>query len=392
MRFLLAGALALAIVPLSETYARACGGCFVRPTEVTVVSGHRMVFSISQSRSILWDQFNYSGNPSEFAWVLPIHAASVKVELAHDEFISALDAYSTPTITGPSQNNGAGGCAGNATSFAVPGTNDGVQVISQEVVGPYEVATLASTDPQALESWLAGHGYTIPPSVQPTVAAYVNGGFDFIALRLLPGQGVAAMQPVRVVSNGADPTLPLRMVAAGVGSDVSIVLYVISEGRYEAANFSNVQVDLSKLDWNKSLAKSNFDDLTQQALTQNDGRNWVLDFAGHIQSSDFGHQPFPSLYQSAALNSKKCGYGQLHGPDFPTFGFDSGVGFGDGDASDAASDDASAPDAGASDAGDGGASSYDECLFDDFTTATAGMAASDIVLTRLHADLKTSAL
>ena len=416
LRFLWAGALALAAVPLCESYAHACGGCFIRPTEVTVVSGHRMVFSISQTRSILWDQFSYSGDPSEFAWVLPIHAASVKVELAHDEFIAALDAYSTPTIIGPSQNNGAGiGCSSSA-SYTAPGDNTGVQVINQEVVGPYEVATLASTDPQALENWLASHGYVIPQSVQPTVAAYVNGGFDFIALRLLPGKGVAAMQPVRVVSNGADPTLPLRMVAAGVGTDVSIVLYVISEGRYEAANFDNVQVDLSKLQWNKSLAKSNFDDLTQEALTKNDGRNWVLDFAGHLQTSDFGRVAFPSTYQQAASQSKKCSYGQLHGPDFPsTPGFDSGVTFDDasstGDASDdassdaaddgatdagaddAATDDASAPqDASAGDAGDGGSSSYDSCYFDDWVTAKAGMVESDLVLTRLHADLKTSAL
>jgi hypothetical protein len=418
-RFLMAGALALAAIPLSESYAHACGGCFIRPTEVTVVSGHRMVFSISQSRSILWDQFSYSGDPSEFAWVLPVHAASVKLELAHDEFIAALDAYSTPTIVGPSPNNGGGGIGCGAANSAYEGGDSGVQVISQEVVGPYEVATLRSTDPQALENWLAGHGYTIPQSVQPTVAAYVNDGFDFIALRLLPGKGVAAMQPVRVVSNGADPTLPLRMVAAGVGTDVSIVLYVISEGRYEAANFDNVKIDATKLVWNKATAKSNYDDLAQQALTQGDGRNWLLDFAGHMQFSDFAHTQFASAYQSAVLASKTCAYGKVHGPDFPAYpGFDSGVTFNDSgttdanadadDASTDASDDAAIDDAGAndasddggttstdagtSDAGDGGSGSYDNCYFDDFTTATAGMNASDVVLTRLHADLKTSAL
>lgn len=420
-RFLMAGAVALAVIPLCETHARACGGCFLPPTEVTVVSGHRMVFSVSPTRTILWDQFSYSGNPSEFAWVLPVHAASVKLELAHDEFIAALDAYSTPTIVGPSPSNGGGGfgCGGSNASLAADAGVGGVEVISQEVVGPYEVATLRSTDSQALETWLAGHGYTIPQSVQPTVSAYVNDGFDFIALRLLPGKGVAAMQPVRVVSDGADPTLPLRMVAAGVGTDVSIVLYVISEGRYEAANFDNVEVDLTKLEWNKATAKSNFDDLTKQALTQGDGRNWVLDFAGHMRSSDFGHGQFMFAYQSAVLNSKKCGYGKVHGPDFPgNYGYDAGVTFNDSgadasssDASDdatddaaiddaaiddasteAGGDDAAAPDAGTSDAGDGGSGSYDDCYFDDFVTATEGMTTSDVVLTRLHADLKTSAL
>ena len=90
-------------------------------------------------------------------------------------------------------------------------------MLSQSVIGPYETVTLESSDPSALDSWLTVNGYAIPDSVRPTIAAYVAEGFDFIALRLAPGQGVQAMQPVRVVTQGADPTLPLRMVAAGVG-------------------------------------------------------------------------------------------------------------------------------------------------------------------------------
>src|SRR5512143_761233 len=111
LRFLALGALALAAIPLAETHARACGACFRPPQVVSVVNAHRMVFSVSQSQTILWDQFNYTGNPTDFAWVLPVHAASVKVELAHDEFISALDAWTSPIINQPPQSGGGGfGC------------------------------------------------------------------------------------------------------------------------------------------------------------------------------------------------------------------------------------------------------------------------------------------
>ena len=38
-----------------------------------MITDHRMVFSISPTQTILWDQIRYVGNPAEFAWVLPIH-------------------------------------------------------------------------------------------------------------------------------------------------------------------------------------------------------------------------------------------------------------------------------------------------------------------------------
>ena len=76
-------------------------------------------------------------------------------------------------------------------------------------MGPYETVTLRSTDDDALRAWLKSHDYAIPDSIAPTIDAYVREGFDFIALRLRPGCGERSMQPVRVVTKGADPTLPL---------------------------------------------------------------------------------------------------------------------------------------------------------------------------------------
>jgi MYXO-CTERM domain-containing protein len=388
---------ALATVPLTEQPARACGGCFRPQQVVSAVNAHRMVFSVSPTQSILWDQFSYSGDPQDFAWVLPVHAANVKVELAHDEFISALDAWTSPIIRGP-QNSGGGGFGCGASNAAVGAPTDNVQVINQEVVGPYEVATLRSTDPTALDNWLTQHGYDIPPSIQPTIAAYVSEGFDFIALRLQPGQGVASMQPVRVVTQGADPTLPLRMVAAGIGSDVGILLFVISEGRYEAANFNNDEVDFSKLQWNPNLSESNYNDLIQQAMTSGDGRNFTVEFAGHLDGRDSINGAFENTYYSGVTSSKTCPYTNIHGTDFGT---DAGTPtFTDGGGDDASADaagDASTDGGAVSDGGtssDGGtlAEPYDPCSYDDLTAATAGMNPSDVFVTRLRADLPASAL
>jgi hypothetical protein len=277
-------AISTTAVGLVESDARACGGCFSRPTENTIVTDHRMAFAVSPAQTVLWDQIEYTGDPKDFSWVLPVRSGAV-VELSHDEWFEALDALTRPVITGPSRNCGGGGpgCGGLSASGLTAGAaaDNGVQVLNQSVIGPYDTVTLKSTDPNALDNWLQVNGYAIPDSIRPTIAAYVSAGFDFIALRLAPGEGVQAMQPVRVVTQGADPTLPLRMVAAGAGAQVGITLYVISEGRYEARNpFFNDVIHDSQLVWLHSESRSNYQELSQQIMQSHGGRTWLTEFAG----------------------------------------------------------------------------------------------------------------
>src|SRR5205823_5604481 len=93
---------ALALLPMRD--ARACGGCFhppPRPAEQeSVITDHRMAFSLSPQQTILWDQVRYSGDPKEFAWVLPIHSGA-RIELADDAFLATLAATTTPTVSEP---------------------------------------------------------------------------------------------------------------------------------------------------------------------------------------------------------------------------------------------------------------------------------------------------
>ena len=77
MRKLLGFALVVSTCALFRpTPAEACGGCFVPQSERTVVTDHRMALSISQQQTVLWDQIRYSGDPAEFAWVLPVRAGA----------------------------------------------------------------------------------------------------------------------------------------------------------------------------------------------------------------------------------------------------------------------------------------------------------------------------
>jgi hypothetical protein len=312
---LLMTTIAIAGVALSDARrAEACGGCFVPPSpDVSVVTDHRMAFAITAKQTILWDQIRYSGDPREFAWVLPVKPGAT-IELANDEFFTALDTSSQPIVYAPQTQNTFGcaltGCSeDSASSFSESrGANGGVQVIAQSVVGPYDQVTLRSTDNDALVNWLRSNQFAIPTAIEPTIAAYVREQFDFIALKLRPECGQRSMKPVRVVTPGAAPTLPLRMVAAGVGPKVGITLYVISEGKYQPQNFPHVVIPDERLRWDRYQNKSNYETLSQDLMAQAEGKTWIVEYADKPQTplSPGWHDPNqipPKLGQNAGLTS-----------------------------------------------------------------------------------------
>lgn len=319
---LLVAALTLAGAP----DASACGGYFIpgaTQTQSTQVTGHRMALSISQTESTLWDEITYDGDPASFAWVLPIKGM-VTVGLSSDVLFEKLASRTEVTLHSPTYQCFVPSCGDGDTTHATAVAGGGpqlggddeetpVKVIAQAAVGPYEMVQLSSQDPNALADWMTSHGFAIPADVEPVLAAYLNEGFDFLALRLLPGQGVAAMRPVRVTTPGASPTLPLRMVTAGAGATVPITLWVLGEGRYEPSNFPSFEIDENDLGWSWADTASNYDDLRYAGFAANQGRTWLVE-AGEPMSP-FGIED--ELTKLANTDPVKSGYADDQGMGAP---------------------------------------------------------------------------
>jgi hypothetical protein len=277
----------VALVAVTAPDSRACGGCFTRQV-ATVVTDHRMVFAVSPTQSTLYDQIQYSGSPSDFAWVLPIHG-TVGVGVSSDLLFSVLNQNTQTTILAPPYPcqpcncvvNGSGGGSSSGAGFATSGpTAGGVTVTSQEVVGPYATVQLhpnSTTDTMAVTAWLQANSYDIPASVEPIIAAYVSEGFDFLAIKLVPGTGVQAMRPISVTSTGAALSLPLRMVAAGTGATVGITLWVVATGRYEPQNFTSFTIAPSSLVWDWSTRSSNYTTLRTQKEQEFNNTAWQIE-------------------------------------------------------------------------------------------------------------------
>lgn len=401
-----------------ENEAAACGACYANQSESTIVSDHRMALKLSQNVTVLWDQIAYSGNPTEFAYVIPARPGT-RLEVSNDGWFAALDASTRPIIMAPQNGGGgfggggwgggggggrptsgqttrssggnsegccsggsddsmfaesapawggngeaSGGSSSGGASYAAPeeAAADPVQILSQSVVGPYETVTLRSEDPEALFEWLKANGFAIPDESKPIVEDYVTAKLDFIAMRMRPSptQQTRAMEPIRILSPGADPTLPLRMMRIGSGANLGVTLFVIGEARYQAKTFPNVAVDVSKIIWDYSKNKSNYVELSKTAMTSGDGRGWLTEYAqqptlyvtGSVgQSGMIGNPGLADAYDST------CPSHTQYIPSDASTSFDSGKS-GGGDASseggavsDGGSADASTSDGGSTDAG-----------------------------------------
>jgi hypothetical protein len=152
-----------------------------------------------------------------------------------------------------------------------------VTVTKQENVGPYATVQLHAANSSALDNWLTENGFLVPDDVTPVLEAYVSEGFDFLAMKLLPNQGVQAMRPVRVTSPGAGFSLPLRMAAIGTGNTVGITIWVVSDGRYEPQNFPSFRIDDSALVWDWSTSLSNYATLRSQQEAMQAYKAWEIE-------------------------------------------------------------------------------------------------------------------
>jgi hypothetical protein len=300
------GLIGLSLLSLAAAFTparpvAACGGCFHSSMEAnpSMVVGHRMALSISAQRTVLWDQVKYTGSPEDFAWVLPVGPGAV-LELSNDAWFESLEAVTATRVMSRAvvcdngqtiQQVDSGGCGSStAPSNLAGGETDpeatrrqgddpNVAVTHQATVGPYETVTLKAGDAVSLQNWLKNHSYVIPADIAPVLQAYVDEGSEFLALRLAPGNGVSQMQPVRVVTPGASPVLPLRMVAAGTGASVSLVLYVVGEGRYKTQNFPETLVSPASLAWDWTAQQSNYSELRDAALSAGAGDAWLTSFS-----------------------------------------------------------------------------------------------------------------
>ena len=101
-------------------------------------------------------------------------------------------------------------------------------------------------------------------------------------LKLRETADVGDLKPFRFTLPGTVPSIPLRMTSLAAEPEMSIVVWVLSDQRYEAKNWMNAEVDPADIRMvaGTSPMKTNWTRLVAQAVDVAGGQAWVTEFAG----------------------------------------------------------------------------------------------------------------
>ena len=205
------GAVVSAALLAWPSAAQACGGFFCNNVPIDQ-SGEEIIFDIQNGKVEAHVSISYQGEAKDFSWVIPVHGVPT-LKVGAPQFFQYVRNATQPTFQ--LQYDEGGTCnafwkfgpqyEAAADAGGTP-TSNGVQVLSEGQVGPYDSAVVAADDNAALAKWLSDNGYTLadPNVLEP----YVGQGFNFLALKLQQNKTVGELRPV-VISFGGDPLMAM---------------------------------------------------------------------------------------------------------------------------------------------------------------------------------------
>jgi len=171
---------------------------------------------------------SWEGDAEDFAWVVPVPNVP-EITVTDPDLFYELSDYTAEEV--PHQPGF--GCAAEGEAEGSP-----VDVIDEEVVGPYAIAILSAANATALTDWLNGNGYVLPAEAEEIVSEYIEKQWYFVAARINAveeGTGEAsaegAIEPI-VLSFACNETVfPLRIssLSARDTAPPEILLYVLAD-------------------------------------------------------------------------------------------------------------------------------------------------------------------
>ena len=201
----------------------------------------------------------YSGDASDFGWVIPVPGANVVVEEGSEERFVTIEDATAPTVTtytvesdddGHSRSgcfacstysldgseeggleNGRGGDLGGSTGVAIVGTG---------YAGAFEYSVIEAEDAAGFLEWLEAEGYDTSVSGD-VIAEYVAEDVGWVVARIRPDvavtpEGGVLLNPLRVTWEGTELVYPARMAKASMLAEVRTELYVLGDSYTEPGN------------------------------------------------------------------------------------------------------------------------------------------------------------
>ena len=221
----------LVLVPRPAA-ACACGA--VISNSSAAVSGETALVTWDGTTESIDMVLKLKGSAVDAGWIMPTPRGTA-VSLGDRAVFPKLVTATAPRVEKrysfwPSFGVGASGS--DRMAGAAPG---GVSVTVSQV-GPFTVSTLSSTQPEAVNGWLAEHGYPTKPELTGTFGLYLAKGWVIQAVKLTSpgGELTGDLDPLRMTFPATTPVYPI-LLSQHARDDQAVTLYLVAAHRLEVA-------------------------------------------------------------------------------------------------------------------------------------------------------------
>lgn len=289
-------ALALSLAPAP---ALACGGFFCGGQPVDQV-GEDILFLPGPGGTVeAHVRIAYAGEAEGFSWVVPVQGVP-ELALGSEVVFQALAQNTSPSwdveigdysCANPYPSLGWGfeedaDTAGSGDDDSA-GVDDSVDILSETTVGSYRATVVSAENANVLLTWLNCNGYDVPEASLPRIEAYLVEGYNFLALKLVPGATSGDLVPLAMRYAAAHPMIPIVLTAVATAPNLRIRAWFLAEGRAVPTNYDHVWLNDARVDWTNGpwwasswWSGPGYTDLVGRAVDEAGGQAFVTDYAG----------------------------------------------------------------------------------------------------------------
>jgi hypothetical protein len=287
MRPLVALIAAIALSP----EAAACGGFFCSQEFPIDQAAEQIVFAVNEAEGQVTAHvgITYQGASEDFAWIVPTPGVP-QLFVSSDALISAVSQATRPTFV--LQHEYLGNCNGigwgreyalsaDDSDSAPPSAEeggDGVNVIAQERVGPYDTVTLQARSSAELLDWLNENQYDLPSNLEPVLTPYIAQGQYFVALKLSAGEDAGDIAPLGMRYPGTAASVPIQLTSIAATPDMRLEVHVFGERRAVPENYLHVQINEAAISWFDG--GQNYNEVITLAADEAGGHAFATDYSG----------------------------------------------------------------------------------------------------------------
>ncbi|MER7947072.1 DUF2330 domain-containing protein [Streptomyces sp. NPDC096079] len=225
---------------VAPAYACGCGAMIPDKAERIGVDREESAVRWDGRTETVVMRFRVHGNARRAAWIMPVPGRA-DVTLGDPELFDALDRLTEPEQRDrfhfwPREGDWPFDATNGDGAAAAPPGGGGVGVVGRERLGPFDVARLTATDPDALGDWLRANGFELPERLTGALRPYVAQKWEYVAVRLAPQEKgtplYGELTPLRISFASRELVYPMRLSRLA-RTPQTLGLYVLADHRME---------------------------------------------------------------------------------------------------------------------------------------------------------------